>query len=128
MPLRDRSLPPVVFHWFPFIGSAIWYGNDPLGFFFENREKARVPSYFSAKFVVTQFEQYGDVFTFNLFGRKVTVALGAQGNNFVLGGKSAALSAEDAYNVSTFSVTFSPFKINNSPALDYTGIWEGCSI
>ena len=68
------------------------------------------------------------MFTFILFGRKVTVALGAQGNNFVLGGKSAALSAEDAYNVSIFSVTFSPSKINNSSALDYTGIWEGCSI
>ncbi|KAH7911689.1 cytochrome P450 [Hygrophoropsis aurantiaca] len=76
---RDPSLPPVVFHWFPFIGSAISYGNDPLNFFFKCREK------------------YGDVFTFILFGRKVTVALGAKGNNFVLGGKSTAFSAEDAY-------------------------------
>jgi sterol 14-demethylase len=43
--------------------------------------------------------QYGDVFTFTLLGRKVTVALGAKGNNFVLGGKSTAFSAEDAYTV-----------------------------
>jgi hypothetical protein len=44
--------------------------------------------------------QYGNVFTFILFGRRVTVALGAQGNNFILGGKHAAFSAEDAYTVS----------------------------
>ncbi|KAI6108041.1 cytochrome P450 [Pisolithus sp. B1] len=76
---RDRSLPPEVFHWIPIVGSAITYGNDPLGFFFKCREK------------------YGDVFTFILFGRKVTVALGPKGNNFVLGGKSTFFSAEDAY-------------------------------
>lgn len=45
------------------------------------------------------FLQHGDVFTFTLLGRKVTVALGAKGNNFVLGGKSTAFSAEDAYTV-----------------------------
>ncbi|KAG2365574.1 hypothetical protein BDR07DRAFT_1481188 [Suillus spraguei] len=76
---RDPSLPPEVFHWIPFIGSSISYGNDPLNFFFKCREK------------------YGDVFTFTLLGRKVTVALGVKGNNFVLGGKSTAFSAEDAY-------------------------------
>ncbi|KIJ66942.1 hypothetical protein HYDPIDRAFT_85574 [Hydnomerulius pinastri MD-312] len=76
---RDPSLPPEVFHFIPIIGSAISYGNDPLNFFFKCREK------------------YGDVFTFVLFGRKVTVALGAKGNNFILGGKSTAFSAEDAY-------------------------------
>ncbi|KIK99583.1 hypothetical protein PAXRUDRAFT_131726 [Paxillus rubicundulus Ve08.2h10] len=76
---RDPSLPPEVFSVIPIIGSAISYGNDPLNFFFKCREK------------------YGDVFTFILFGRKVTVALGAKGNNFVLGGKSTAFSAEDAY-------------------------------
>ncbi|KAG2139201.1 cytochrome P450 [Suillus bovinus] len=76
---RDPSLPPEVFHWIPFIGSSIEYGNDPLNFFFKCREI------------------YGDVFTFTLLGRKVTVALGAKGNNFVLGGKSTAFSAEDAY-------------------------------
>lgn len=72
---RDRSLPPEVFHWIPIVGSSISYGHDPLGFFFKCREK------------------YGDVFTFILFGRKVTVALGPKGNNFVLGGKSTFFSA-----------------------------------
>ncbi|TRM64301.1 cytochrome P450 [Schizophyllum amplum] len=76
---KDRTRPPVVFHWFPFIGSAIHYGMDPLGFFLSCREK------------------YGNVFTFILLGRKVTVALGAAGNNFILGGKSNVFNAEDAY-------------------------------
>ncbi|TFK75170.1 cytochrome P450 [Pluteus cervinus] len=76
---RNPSEPPVVFHWLPFVGSAVSYGNDPLNFFFSCREK------------------YGDVFTFILFGRRVTVALGAKGNNFILGGKSTVLNAEDAY-------------------------------
>ncbi len=39
------------------------------------------------------------MFTFILFGRRVTVALGAQGNDFVLGGKSIVFNAEDAYGV-----------------------------
>ncbi|KAF9525625.1 lanosterol 14-alpha-demethylase [Crepidotus variabilis] len=76
---RKASDPPEVFHWLPIVGSAISYGNDPLGFFFENQKK------------------YGDVFTFILLGRRVTVALGPKGNNFVLGGKSTVFNAEDAY-------------------------------
>ena len=44
-------------------------------------------------------EKYGDVFTFILFGRRMTVALGERGNNFVTGGKVAHLSAEEAYTV-----------------------------
>ena len=43
--------------------------------------------------------QYGNVFTFVLFGRNVTVALSPQGNNFVLGGKGHVFNAEDAYTV-----------------------------
>ncbi|KAF8905136.1 lanosterol 14-alpha-demethylase [Mucidula mucida] len=76
---QDRTKPPLVFHFLPFIGSGIQYGNDPLKFFFSNQKK------------------YGDCFTFVLFGRKVTVLLGAKGNNFVLGGKSTVFNAEDAY-------------------------------
>jgi len=83
---KDRSLPPVVFHWIPFVGSAIAYGNDPINFLFRCREK------------------YGDVFTFILFGRRMTVALGAKGNNLVLGGKLAQVSAEEAYSPLTTPV------------------------
>ncbi|KAG2070110.1 cytochrome P450 [Suillus decipiens] len=76
---RDPSLPLDVFHWIPFIGSSISYDNDPLNFFFKCREK------------------YGDIFTFTLLGRKVTVALGTKGYNFVLGGKSTIFAAREVY-------------------------------
>ncbi|KAH8117864.1 lanosterol 14-alpha-demethylase [Phellopilus nigrolimitatus] len=76
---RDPSLPPEVFHWLPVIGSAIHYGNDPINFLLKYREK------------------YGDVYTFIMFGRRMTVALGPKGSNFILGGKLAQLSAEEAY-------------------------------
>lgn len=39
------------------------------------------------------------MFTFILLGRRVTVALGPKGNNFILGGKSTVFNAEDAYTV-----------------------------
>ncbi|KAE8204036.1 hypothetical protein A4X06_0g1023 [Tilletia controversa] len=76
---KDRSAPPVVFHWVPIVGSAVTYGIDPYKFFFDCREK------------------YGDVFTFVLLGRRVTVALGAKGNNLILNGKLSQVSAEAAY-------------------------------
>lgn len=34
-----------------------------------------------------------------MLGREITAALGAKGNNFVLGGKSLDFNAEDAYTV-----------------------------
>jgi sterol 14-demethylase len=46
------------------------------------------------------------VFTFILLGRKMTVALGTSGNNLILGGKLANLSAEDAYTVCTVSTAY----------------------
>lgn len=76
---RKSSLPPVVFHYVPIIGSAVSYGMDPYKFFFECREK------------------YGNVFTFVLLGRNVTVALGPKGSNFVFNGKHKDVTAEDAY-------------------------------
>ncbi|CAK5268293.1 unnamed protein product [Mycena citricolor] len=83
---KKASDPPLVFHWFPIIGSAIWYGNDPVGFFQSCQQT------------------YGNVFTFVLLGRKVTVALSAKGSNFVLGGKSIAFNAEEAYKHLTVPV------------------------
>ncbi|WWC70417.1 uncharacterized protein I206_104368 [Kwoniella pini CBS 10737] len=76
---RNKSLPPVVFHYIPWFGSAAYYGEDPYKFFFECRDK------------------YGDVFSFILMGRKITVALGPKGNNLSLGGKTSQVRAEDAY-------------------------------
>ncbi|KIS68081.1 sterol 14 alpha-demethylase [Mycosarcoma maydis] len=74
-----KNHPPVVFHFVPVIGSAIYYGIDPYKFFFECREK------------------YGDVFTFVLLGRKITVALGPKGSNLVFNAKHQQVTAEDAY-------------------------------
>lgn len=76
---RDPTLPPVVFHWIPWFGSAAYYGMDPYKFMFECREK------------------YGEVFTYKLLGRNMTVALGPKGNNLILGGRLNQVSAEEAY-------------------------------
>lgn len=40
--LYNRNEPPVVFHWFPLVGSTIPYGMDPYKFFFSCREKVCV--------------------------------------------------------------------------------------
>jgi len=37
-----RNEPPVVFHWFPIVGSTVRYGMDPYKFFSECREKVCV--------------------------------------------------------------------------------------
>ncbi|KAL8685796.1 MAG: hypothetical protein Q9218_007537, partial [Villophora microphyllina] len=47
---------------------------------------------------------YGDVFTFILLGRKVTVYLGSKGNQFILNGKLKDLNAEEIYSVLTTPV------------------------
>ena len=36
---KNPHEPPVVFHWFPFVGSTISYGIEPYKFFFNAREK-----------------------------------------------------------------------------------------
>ncbi|KAJ3504636.1 hypothetical protein NM208_g16308 [Fusarium decemcellulare] len=78
--------PPMVFHWFPFIGSTVTYGMDPPRFFKENRAK------------------FGDVFTFILLGKKTTVAVGPSGNDFILNGKLKDVCAEEIYTVLTTPV------------------------
>ncbi|CAF9905050.1 MAG: Sterol 14-alpha demethylase [Heterodermia speciosa] len=84
--LPTRNLPPLVFHWFPIIGSTITYGIDPFKFLFDCQAK------------------YGDVFTFILLGRKVTVYLGAKGNQFILNAKLKDVNAEEIYSVLTTPV------------------------
>lgn len=42
--LKNPNEPPLVFHWFPVIGSTITYGIDPYKFFFAQQKKVcRVP-------------------------------------------------------------------------------------
>ncbi|KAI1374143.1 cytochrome P450 [Hypoxylon crocopeplum] len=83
---KNPNEPPVVFHWFPLIGSTITYGMDPPRFFRENRAK------------------YGDIFTFVLLGKKTTVYLGTTGNDFILNGKVKDVCAEEIYTVLTTPV------------------------
>lgn len=75
----DRNAPPEVFHIVPFIGSTITYGMDPFQFFF------------------ACYHKYGDVFTFKLLGKTVTVCLGTKGNEFILNGKLKDVNAEEIY-------------------------------
>ncbi|KAI4265813.1 MAG: hypothetical protein L6R38_009162 [Xanthoria sp. 2 TBL-2021] len=83
---KNPNEPPVVFHRVPIIGSTITYGIDPYKFYFDCQAK------------------YGDVFTFILLGRKVTVYLGPKGNQFILNGKLKDLNAEEIYSVLTTPV------------------------
>ncbi|ANB14791.1 sterol 14-demethylase [Sugiyamaella lignohabitans] len=76
---RHPNRVPVVFYWFPWVGSAVTYGQRPYEFFRENQKK------------------YGDHFSFVLCGRVMTVCLGPKGNDFVFNGKLADVSAEEAY-------------------------------
>jgi len=112
---KSTSAPPVVFHYVPFVGSAVTYGMDPYTFFFECRKTVSNfvhPSPFSYDLGLTRNSaldpssllQYGDVFTFILLGRKVTVALGPKGSNLILNGKLTEVSAEDVYQAVTTPV------------------------
>ncbi|KAH6659995.1 cytochrome P450 51 [Truncatella angustata] len=83
---KSSHEPPMVFSWFPIVGSTITYGMDPPRFFKENSAK------------------YGDIFTFILLGKKTTVYIGTQGNDFILNGKLKDVSAEDIYSVLTTPV------------------------
>ncbi|PVV01034.1 hypothetical protein BB560_004566 [Smittium megazygosporum] len=77
---QDSTQPPTVWYWIPFIGSMIEFGIQPLTFMRKNRAK------------------YGDYFTFLMFGRRMTVCLGTDGNYFVFNARHSFVNAEDAYN------------------------------
>jgi len=70
---------PLVPYLFPWIGSAVTYGQAPYEFFEKNRKK------------------YGDVFAFVMCGSVMTVCLGPRGNDFVFNAKLNDVSAEEAY-------------------------------
>jgi NADH:ubiquinone oxidoreductase subunit 5 (subunit L)/multisubunit Na+/H+ antiporter MnhA subunit len=38
---KNPNEPPIVFHWFPILGSTVTYGIDPYAFFFACRKKVR---------------------------------------------------------------------------------------
>jgi sterol 14-demethylase len=74
---KDRA--PMVFYWFPWVGSAVTYGMQPYEFFENCRQK------------------HGDCFSFLLLGKVMTVYLGPKGHEFVLNAKLSDVSAEEAY-------------------------------
>ncbi|CCE62907.1 hypothetical protein TPHA_0D02710 [Tetrapisispora phaffii CBS 4417] len=74
---KDRA--PLVFSWIPWVGSAVDYGSRPYEFFGENKKK------------------YGDIYSFLLLGRIMTVYLGPKGHEFIFNAKLADVSAEAAY-------------------------------
>ncbi|KAG0380290.1 Lanosterol 14-alpha-demethylase [Mortierella sp. AD032] len=82
----DKNAPPEVPYWIPYLGSAISFSVNPLKFYDDNRKK------------------YGDVFTYTMVGRKFTVCLGIEGNNFVFNAKLADVSAEESYKPLTTPV------------------------
>ncbi|ODV77114.1 lanosterol 14 alpha demethylase [Suhomyces tanzawaensis NRRL Y-17324] len=75
---RDRA--PLIFYWIPWLGSAVAYGLRPYEFFEECRQI------------------HGDVFSFMLLGRIMTVYLGPKGHEFVFNAKLNDVSAEEAYS------------------------------
>lgn len=101
---KNPNEPPVVFHWVPLIGSTISYGIDPFKFFFACREKVCLASTSAQLCLLTNNDQYGDVFTFILLGRKTTVCLGTKGNEFILNGKLKDVNAEEVYTPLTTPV------------------------
>ena len=109
---QNPNEPPLVFSWFPIIGSTITYGMDPPKFFKQNRAKVGNPSppllpqseTRNAWLTGRPFLQFGDVFTFILLGKKTTVAVGQAGNDFILNGKLKDVNAEEIYTPLTTPV------------------------
>jgi sterol 14alpha-demethylase len=64
---RSKSEPPMVFHM------------DPFSFYVKCQQK------------------HGDIFTFVLLGKKMTVYFGVKGNDFILNGRLQDLKAEETY-------------------------------
>ncbi|KAI8058694.1 lanosterol 14-alpha demethylase [Gilbertella persicaria] len=100
---KDPKQPPVVFSWIPFMGNAIEFGVEIDAY-------KRNP----IKFLKDSQKKYGDVFTFHMVGRKVTVLLGADGNQFVFNSKQNLSSAAEAYNHMTKYV-FGPEVVYDAP-------------
>lgn len=70
---------PMVTYYIPWVGSAVEYGMQPYEFFAKAQKK------------------HGDVFSFLLLGKVMTVYLGPKGHEFVLNAKGTDVSAEEAY-------------------------------
>ncbi|KAJ2263703.1 Lanosterol 14-alpha-demethylase [Coemansia sp. RSA 376] len=76
----NSSEPPTVSYYVPFIGSMIEFGINPIKFIRKNQKI------------------HGNFFTFLMFGRRMTVCVDIDGNDFVFNAKHSCVTAEDAYN------------------------------
>ncbi|KAJ2389805.1 Lanosterol 14-alpha-demethylase [Coemansia sp. RSA 2603] len=74
------SEPPFVTYYVPFIGSMVEFGIHPI------------------KFIRKYQKIHGNFFTFLMFGRRMTVCIDIDGNDFVFNVKHSNVTAEDAYN------------------------------
>lgn len=104
---KNPNEPPVVFHWFPFVGSTISYGMEPYKFFFDCRKKVCHMLKPCLEMLISFYSpllKYGDIFTFVLLGKKTTVYLGTKGNDFILNGKLRDVCAEEVYSPLTTPV------------------------
>ncbi|KAJ2701393.1 Lanosterol 14-alpha-demethylase [Coemansia sp. IMI 209128] len=77
------SEPPTVSYYVPFIGSVIEFGTNPIEFL---RKHQKI---------------HGNFFTFLMLGRRMTVCLDIEGNDFAFNAKHSSVTAEDAYNSMT---------------------------
>nr|Q9UVC3.1 RecName: Full=Lanosterol 14-alpha demethylase; AltName: Full=CYPLI; AltName: Full=Cytochrome P450 51; AltName: Full=Cytochrome P450-14DM; AltName: Full=Cytochrome P450-LIA1; AltName: Full=Sterol 14-alpha demethylase [Cunninghamella elegans]AAF20263.1 cytochrome P450 [Cunninghamella elegans] len=93
---KNPNEPPNVFSLIPVLGNAVQFGMNPVAFLQECQKK------------------YGDVFTFTMVGKRVTVCLGADGNQFVFNSKQNLSSAAEAYNHMTKYV-FGPDVVYDAP-------------
>jgi cytochrome P450 len=73
-------------HSVPFLGAAVPFGVQPVDFLLDN------------------FKNFGDCFTFIMMGRKMTFCLGPEGNHFVFNIKLKQATAEGAYEKLTVPV------------------------
>ncbi|GKT83515.1 cytochrome P450 [Colletotrichum tofieldiae] len=67
---KNSNEPPMVFHWFPFIGNTVIYGMDPPAFFKANREKGN-DFILNGKLKDVNAEEIYTVLTTPVFGRDV---------------------------------------------------------
>ncbi|KAJ2610796.1 Lanosterol 14-alpha-demethylase [Coemansia sp. RSA 1365] len=80
---HNPSEPPFVRYYVPFIGSMIEFGINPITFIRKHQRR------------------YGNFFTFLMFGRRMTVCVDIDGNDFFFNAKHSSVTAEDAYNTLT---------------------------
>ncbi|XP_065832818.1 lanosterol 14-alpha demethylase-like [Oscarella lobularis] len=79
MDKRQPNAPPTVPSPIPFIGNALAFGRSPIQFLLEAERK------------------YGSIFTFTIFGQKLTYLVGSKASSHFFNAKNDDLNAEEVY-------------------------------